>query len=136
MRMTSQANPLTAAQIAARTNLAIDVVRRHIAKICIRDLAHNVTGNKVHAAYAWGGNPATSTRPTVEKRGDGTYDGRELRAYCGRPGAMDAFTLPSLQNGKAVPRKAPILMAAAGGLRMTGRGAVAIPAQLTSKERR
>ena len=30
------------------------------------------------------------------------YEGRELLPYDGRPGAMDAFTLPSLQHGRRV----------------------------------
>lgn len=34
----------------------------------------------------------------------GPYDGRELRAYDGRPGAMDFQALPSLQGGKRVFR--------------------------------
>ena len=37
-------------------------------------------------------------------RHPGTYDGAELRPYQGRPGAMDAFALPSLINGRRVGR--------------------------------
>ena len=37
------------------------------------------------------------------------YLGPELRPYEGRPGAMDAYDLPSLVNGVRVPRKTPIL---------------------------
>jgi len=37
----------------------------------------------------------------------GTYDGAELRPYTGRPGAMDAYALPSLANGVRVPAKRP-----------------------------
>ena len=29
----------------------------------------------------------------------GQYDGRELMPYTGRPGAMDAYKLPSLMQG-------------------------------------
>lgn len=36
------------------------------------------------------------------------YNGQELKPYNGRPGSMDAFKLPSLQNGKPQPRKAPV----------------------------
>lgn len=31
-----------------------------------------------------------------------TYTGAELRPYSGRPGAMDAYNLPSLQGGRRV----------------------------------
>jgi hypothetical protein len=31
-----------------------------------------------------------------------TYTGAELRPYTGRPGAMDAYSLPSLQSGRRV----------------------------------
>jgi hypothetical protein len=40
----------------------------------------------------------------------GTYTGGELQPFTGRPGAMDAFTLPSIQGGKRVARKAPAIM--------------------------
>jgi hypothetical protein len=33
----------------------------------------------------------------------GTYDGRELKPFEGRPGAMLAFSLPSLRDGVLVP---------------------------------
>jgi ribosomal protein S11 len=38
----------------------------------------------------------------------GLYSGRELQPYQGRPGAMQAYALPSLNNGASVPRTAPI----------------------------
>lgn len=38
------------------------------------------------------------------------YLGPELRPYEGRPGAMDAYNLPSMHNGCEVPRKRPSLM--------------------------
>lgn len=37
----------------------------------------------------------------------GKYDGAELRAFTGRPGAMDAFSCPSLRNGKRIPYVGP-----------------------------
>ena len=33
------------------------------------------------------------------------YDGAELRPFAGRPGAMDAFALPSVMGGRRVWRK-------------------------------
>lgn len=43
----------------------------------------------------------------------GNYDGADLKPYEGRVGAMTAYTLPSLQGGREVPRKAPISMGCA-----------------------
>ena len=39
------------------------------------------------------------------------YKGEELKPFTGRPGSMDAYKLPSLDNGerKAYRRPAPIL---------------------------
>lgn len=36
------------------------------------------------------------------------YQGTELKPFTGRPGAMDAFTKPSIVNGKPTERKAPM----------------------------
>jgi hypothetical protein len=41
------------------------------------------------------------------------YTGRELQPFSGRPGAMDAFTLPSLRGSQREPRRAPMLIASA-----------------------
>lgn len=40
----------------------------------------------------------------------GGYDGRELRNSCARPGAMDAYALPSIEGGRLVNRRAPTSM--------------------------
>lgn len=40
---------------------------------------------------------------------DNTYNGAELKPYIGRPGAMDAYQLPSMVSGVRVPHKTPIL---------------------------
>lgn len=37
-----------------------------------------------------------------------TYEGKELRPFEGRQGAMDAFDKPSLENGVEVKRKRPV----------------------------
>lgn len=36
------------------------------------------------------------------------YNGAELRPYQGRPGAMDAYQLPSVINGVRTPRALPL----------------------------
>jgi hypothetical protein len=37
------------------------------------------------------------------------YQGHELKPFTGRPGAMDAFSKPSIVNGQQVPRKEPTI---------------------------
>ena len=37
----------------------------------------------------------------------GRYDGAELKPFQGRPGSMDAYTLPSLDNGLRVAYNGP-----------------------------
>lgn len=37
-----------------------------------------------------------------------TYNGAELRPFSSRPGAMDAYALPSVINGVRTPRALPI----------------------------
>jgi hypothetical protein len=37
----------------------------------------------------------------------GRYDGAELKPFTGRPGSMDAYTLPSLDNGLRVAYSGP-----------------------------
>lgn len=50
------------------------------------------------------------TPPQLINKMDGKYDGAELRPYEGRPGAMDAFTKPSLVGDKLMPHKHAIGM--------------------------
>lgn len=45
------------------------------------------------------------------------YTTPELRPYTARPGAMDAYSLPSLQNGTPVQRKPPMSIGAAPQVR-------------------
>ena len=45
------------------------------------------------------------TPPTMIDKMAGTYDGKELLPYTGRPGAMDAYKLPSLMHFGSVYRK-------------------------------
>lgn len=40
------------------------------------------------------------------------YQGAELRPFTGRPGAMDAYSKPSVVNGQPVPRVRPMLIGA------------------------
>jgi hypothetical protein len=45
------------------------------------------------------------TPPTMIDKMAGKYDGKELLPYACRPGAMDAFKLPSLMHFGRVYRK-------------------------------
>jgi hypothetical protein len=47
----------------------------------------------------------TKTPSTMIDKMKGTYDGKELLPYTGRPGAMDAYKLPSLMHFGQVYRK-------------------------------
>lgn len=47
--------------------------------------------------------PKVTPAPQVNKM-LGTYDGKELRPYDGRPRAMDAYKLPSMYQGKLYKR--------------------------------
>jgi hypothetical protein len=38
----------------------------------------------------------------------GKYDGAELRPYCGRPGAMDAFSKPSRIGHNFIEHRPPM----------------------------
>ena len=42
--------------------------------------------------------------PVRNSNAKGTYAGAELQPFSGRPGAMDAYALPSLVGGRRVPR--------------------------------
>lgn len=46
------------------------------------------------------------TNASQHLRDGATYDGAELRPFEGRPGAMDAYGLPSLIQGRRVWRRA------------------------------
>ncbi len=59
---------------------------------------------------AQAGHPHTATSRSSPPQT--LYTGADLRAYTGRPGAMDAYHLPSLHNGQRQPRRVPIIMGA------------------------
>lgn len=48
------------------------------------------------------------------------YSGAELRPYTGRPGALDAYRLPSLIDGQRVDRRPPAIMSASPAQARTG----------------
>jgi len=106
-------HPIDAYEIAAITGLSVPLVRTHISNCCNSYLAHNVKPpGQPGAAYVWGRRPdphkPNVAQPRQSTFKDGDYDGRELRPFTGRAGAMDAYGLPS--DGR--PRVRPIIISA------------------------
>lgn len=114
LRHTSRSTPLTVDELAQRTGHARAAIRSALNGLVQRGHVENATPHQLPARYRWSRKrgwtaPEASTDPRV-RFPDGLYDGRELHPYCGRPGAMDAFALPSLVDGVRVPRRAPMLV--------------------------
>lgn len=103
---------LTSDQVAVRTGLPLEDVRSHLMNLCAAGQAHRAGTARQRKTYRAGGRPAEEAQPLPIRpstaRGD--YEGRELMPYTGRPGAMRAFELHSLENGQRVPRRRPTLM--------------------------
>lgn len=118
--------PQTAMTIAAATGIDGNKVRRIVHNLMIAGLAHNSgTGSPRAAAYLPGAAPRADGPPAAARihtpgqkpaprtaPSDDKYTGAELRAFAHRPGAMDAYALPSLHNGQRIQRRAPMLMGA------------------------
>ncbi len=66
---------------------------------------YSLTGHGERALRALRNGDGERARPRTIQMGEGRYEGRELRAYEGRPGAMDAYRLPSLISGRQVWRR-------------------------------
>lgn len=117
--MREATKPLTRDQVAAATGLPVADVRMHLSNLKLAGTVVNVgTAHDTHylhtsRASAWAA-ATTGTAPTPPRTriGEGTYTGAELQPYAGRPGAMDAYALPSLSNGQRVPRRAPVIIGA------------------------
>jgi hypothetical protein len=111
--------PLSADQVAAATGLPMADVRMHLSNLKLAGTianvgtAHDAQYQHTSAAGAWAA-ATTGSAPTPPRTrmGSGTYTGAELQPYTGRPGAMDAYALPSLSDGQRVPRRAPIIIGA------------------------
>jgi hypothetical protein len=101
---------LSAPELAARCGLDVYTARKLINKMCDRGHAHNTCPGQPPALYAFGPPPNAATAPVAVPVKAGDYDGAELRPYNGRPGAMDAYALPSLRNGQRMARTRPMLI--------------------------
>lgn len=91
-------------RIASLTGIDIATVRRNLAHIRDANQLFNLgTPNKpLYVLQADKPSVPTVAKPVKFVPKD-TYDGAELRPYVGRPGAMDAYKLPSLKNGQHIP---------------------------------
>jgi len=56
-------------------------------------------------AFKGTGSKGAPANVRVDVMKSGTYDGRELKPFDGRPGAMDAYKLPSRTAAGLVPAK-------------------------------
>lgn len=107
--------PMTRLNIATLCGVPMTKVQAVLNNLCTLHHAHRVppTGEATEWCFGWGGRPTPSVaseRPPLEPRATHRYDGADLKPYTGRPGAMDAFALPSIHNGQRVERRAPIIM--------------------------
>ncbi|MDQ1260604.1 MAG: hypothetical protein QG643_2430 [Pseudomonadota bacterium] len=93
--------------VAARTGLPLPEVRQHLSNATNRGTIHRPPGPGPGAQYQWGPPPVAIARDRRHTTAPGGYQGGDLRPFVARPGAMDAFTLPSLQGGRRVERVAP-----------------------------
>jgi hypothetical protein len=115
LRAAREALPITT--IALRADVRPDRARKIVSHFVNSNDAHSVSApGQRHLLYAWG-QPRIETRQPAEPRLSylerGNYTGAELLPYTGRPGAMDAFTLPSIQGGRAVERKRHVIVISA-----------------------
>lgn len=108
------AAPLTRDEVAQRTGIAARKVLITLGNLVhLAKVAHRLPPSAGHPLTRW----AWGARPEAGEKADevpaGQYQGRELRAFSARPGAMDAFALPSMRNGQREPHRAPVLMGVA-----------------------
>lgn len=107
---------LTIEEAASRAGFGVGEARQAIGKLRGDNLIHS-DGHRppryragASAAMLLAQERARAAQDAGPMRSTGTYEGRELQPFTGRPGAMDAFRLPTLENGRRVPRKAPALI--------------------------
>jgi len=117
--------PLTMDELISHTGVHAPAVRRLVWKMLYLNVIHRAPGT-VHA-FVLGPQPAphqaaeappapaasadlVPVRLHVAATTRGSYDGRELAPFGGRPRAMDAFTLPSLRNGTRHTHRPPMCM--------------------------
>jgi len=104
-----QMETVTPEQVSRLSGVGQHKVHSILSNLQQGNLIHRVPGEETR--YAWGPRPVVVVAPVAPAAiNPGSYDGAELRQTCARPGAMRAYELPSMQDGKVVPRRAPILL--------------------------
>ena len=107
-------NPIDAVQVAGISGVHITLCRTYIGNAVAARLAYNLNpGHRGCAQYVWGKPPEASKAGRFVPTG--TYTGQPAAAT--RPGAMDAYSLPSLIDGVCIERRRPILIGAVGMVR-------------------
>lgn len=102
----------SARQVALATGVPLAKAREHLGNALVCGQIHRSDGGShAGALYRHGPPPVALLAPggptpryTPPR---GSYDGKELQPYTGRPGAMRAFELPSLVNGQRIQRRGP-----------------------------
>lgn len=111
--LSASTTPLTRAELCASANVAPSRASVVLGNLCSSGYAHRIApaAGEKHPRFGWGMAPAPALPSRiVTHHKPGEYTGGELQPFTGRPGAMDAFRLPSVQNGRPVERRAPVIM--------------------------
>lgn len=83
------------------------MAKRFLRRIDDHEIDISATGKSKLKAVNAAMRPSTGEKAGPRTyQGSGTYDGRELGRTCVRPGAYDAYQLPSMFAGKRVERRA------------------------------
>lgn len=106
---------LTVEEAAARAGYGVGEARQAIAKLRSAHLVHSDMRRppRYRAGADAAQQQAQQRARTAADRSPmsaSTYLGRELQPFNSRPCAMDAYALPSLENGRRVPHRAPALI--------------------------
>lgn len=118
LRGTTPSTAVSVAQLAERTGYTVIQIRSALNALVQIGFALNVCPHQLPALYCLGhrgrARSASGAPAPIRTIPEDRYDGKELRPYTGRPGAMRAFELPSLVDGRRVERARPTLISAPG----------------------
>ena len=98
--------PLKSERIAELSGLNLTLTRHYLSLLMRLDMIYNV-GKRATSAYVWREPAAKEITPSVSRFSAIPYLGE--KATFVRPGAMDAYQIPSLVGGECVERKRPLL---------------------------
>lgn len=103
-RVGKELSSLAPDRLSALTGIDLAIVRKVLQNLRQDGLIVN-TGTPQQPKYRLKEATDPEVKPTPYLYTRETYKGEELKPYEGRPGAMDAFTLPSIKDGARVPYK-------------------------------